>query len=115
MRWIMTVAEQDVINSLPDHLRIAGDYTRLLARARGKQSTLESSGLDNPSLADAQITEEELFQWYFENCLGRAVADDIETYARSVGFSDQEAFRRAVLREFCYSSRNGHHETERAR
>lgn len=105
LRWIETVTEREVMNGLPDYLRVSGEYTRLLARARDKQRTLESWGLQNPALADAGLTEEELLRWYFEEDLGRPVVTDVASHARSVGFADEDAFRRAVLREFCYSLR----------
>jgi hypothetical protein len=44
-------------------------------------------------------------RWYFQERLGRPVETDIDQFARSAGFVDRHAFRRAVLREFCYVER----------
>ncbi|HYL81593.1 MAG TPA: TfuA domain-containing protein, partial [Candidatus Acidoferrum sp.] len=97
--------ERDVASHLLDHLRVTGQYGRLLTRARDKARVLESRGLQNPALADAGLTEGELFRWYFEIRLGRSVAPDIGVYARSLGFEDARDLRRVVLREFLYAGR----------
>jgi hypothetical protein len=39
-------------------------------------------------------------RWYFEKRLGRPVARDLASYAKRVGFADEDAFRRALLREY---------------
>jgi hypothetical protein len=105
LRWVEALADREVASHLPDHLRATGDYGRLMARARDKQRVLESSGLHNPELADSGLTEEQLLRWYFESRLGRPVPPDVGPFARGVGLEDEAAFRRAVLREFLYSSR----------
>jgi hypothetical protein len=90
---------------LPDHLRSTGDYPRVCERAREKQRALESQGLQNPGLKDIGLTEHDLLRWYFQERLGRPVETDIDQFARSAGFVDRHAFRRAVVREFCYLER----------
>ncbi|HSB72511.1 MAG TPA: TfuA-like protein [Candidatus Methylomirabilis sp.] len=107
LRQVEELEEQEVASYLPDHLRAIGEYGRLLARARDKQRVLESSGFQNPDLTDAGLTEDQLLLWYFETRLGRPVVPDVRGYARSLGFEDEDAFRRAVLREFLYSVRKG--------
>ncbi len=107
LRTLETGAEREVMSQISDHLRITGEYGRLLARARDKQCFLESSGYHNPDLADSGLTEGELLRWYFETRLGRPVVADVKDYARSMGFQDEEAFRRVILREFLYSVRKG--------
>ena len=107
LRLVEGLADREVASLLPDHLRAIGEYGRLLARARDKQRALESSGLSNPDLADAGLTEDQLLLWYFETRLGRPVVPDVGGYARSVGFEDEDAFRRAILREFLYSAPRG--------
>jgi len=87
---------------LPDHLRVTGAYLGLMQRARDKQRTLELHGLQNPSLADVGLSEEELVRWYFEEGMQRPLPPDLADYARTMGFADESAFRRAVLREWCY-------------
>ena len=87
---------------LPDQLRLTGDYARLMARAEKKEQLLESFGVRNASLENAEVTEEELFRWYFEQILGRSVPADCGAYSRSLGFDDPHDFRRALVREYIY-------------
>jgi hypothetical protein len=103
LRMLETGTEREVTSHISDHLRVTGEYGRLLARARDKQRVLESTGLHNPALADSGLTEDQLLRWYFEDRLGEPVAPDVAAYARSLGFEDQAAFRRAILREFLYA------------
>lgn len=102
IRWAETGTEREVKRILPDHLRLAGEYGRLMDRARDKQRVLESRGLLNPGIADVGLTEEALMRWYFETHLGRPVPQDIAAHLRRAGFSNEAAFRLAVLREYCY-------------
>jgi hypothetical protein len=107
LRLVEMLANREVAGYLPDHLRATAEYGRLLARARDKQRVLESSGLLNPALADSGLTEDQLLSWYFQTRLGRSVVSDVGGYARSIGFEDENAFRRAILREFLYAVRRG--------
>jgi hypothetical protein len=107
LRLVEVLANREVASHLPDLLRATGQYGRLLAGAREKQRVLESSGLQNPDLTDAGLTEDQLLLWYFETRLGRPVVPDVRGYARSLEFEDEDAFRRAILREFLYSVRKG--------
>jgi hypothetical protein len=107
LRWVEALADLEVASQIPEHLRAIGEYGRLLARARDKQRVLESSGLQNPDLTDAGLTEDQLLLWYFETRLGRPVVPDVRGYAQSLGFEDEDAFRRAILRELLYSVRKG--------
>jgi hypothetical protein len=43
-------------------------------------------------------------RWFFEDHLRKPLPDDFGEYAISVGFEDEDSFRRAVLREYLYSS-----------
>jgi hypothetical protein len=103
IRWVQKVTEREAMRCLLDHLRAAGEYGRLLARARDKQRFLESEGLLYPAVADADLTDEALLHWYFEERLGRPVAQDLSSHARGAGFPDEAAFRHAVLKEYFYS------------
>jgi hypothetical protein len=102
IRWAETGTEREVKRVLPDHLRLAGEYGRLMDRARDKQRVLESRGLLNPGLADVGLTNEALVRWYFETHLGRQVPQDVAAHVRRAGFPSEAAFRLAVLREYCY-------------
>jgi len=102
IRWAEAGTEREVKRILPNHLRLAGEYGRLMDRARDKQRVLESRGLLNPGLAHVGLTEEALMRWYFETHLGRAIPQDIAVHVRRAGFASEAAFRLAVLREYCY-------------
>jgi hypothetical protein len=93
--------EKDVVERLPDQLRLSGSYRRLLERALEKQRTLAALGLDNPGLEDAGLTDEGLLVWYFAR-RGKPVPDPGGWLPQGDGFVDEDAFRRAALREFCF-------------
>jgi hypothetical protein len=90
------------VSYLPEQLRRSGDYSRLATRAVAKARLLDSLGLNFPSLKDANLTEGQLLRWYFEEILCRPVPENPNSYARKLGFTRREAFRRALLKEFLY-------------
>ncbi len=96
---VLQMIEVDLDPHLRDHLRTTGAWGALQALAREKQRLVAARGLENPSLADAGCTDEELWRWFFEERLGRPRPADLDTYARSLGFTGEDALRRAVLRE----------------
>ncbi|XXF76537.1 TfuA-like protein [Myxococcaceae bacterium GXIMD 01537] len=102
VRWVETLYAPDVERGLPDHLRVAGTYGALRERARHKRRTLAERGLEQPQLADADVTEPELWRWYFVERLGVPVPGDLSAYAREHGYTDESALRRAALRERCF-------------
>jgi hypothetical protein len=102
LRWVETLSYPEVVRLLPDHLRVSGEYGRLSARARDKQRTLERIGLARPRLEDAGLSERALMRWYFVECLGYPATIDGARYASAIGFADLDAFRLAILREYCY-------------
>jgi hypothetical protein len=102
VRWIKELATLDATGCLLDQLRVSGDYPRLLQRARAKQRSLSSLGLDNPTPADARLNASELFDWYFKERLGREVPSDLDDYVRAIGFANRQGFERALLREYCF-------------
>ena len=87
---------------LREWLRHRGSVDHLRARAWNKQDLLSRAGLTTPSLADAGMTEPELWQWYFGTRLGAAVPADLDVYAAQYDFAGVDLMRRAVLREFLY-------------
>jgi hypothetical protein len=102
VRWVHQRVQHVTGNCLLDQLRLSGDYVRLLARAANKERLLESFGFKNPSLKTAELTEDQLLRWYFEEVLGKPVPPDPDTSAASFGFADPHAFRRALLKEYLY-------------
>jgi hypothetical protein len=105
VQWIHGLAAFDAAGYLFDHLRITGDFPRLMGRAATKQSHLESLGLSEPSLADAGLDSGQLWRWYFEERLGRTVPADLAEYSRGLGLQGQDAFQLLVLREYWFLRR----------
>ena len=103
LEWVANLAETEVQALAPDVLRVHGEYAERAARAEEKQSKLESQGLPNPGILDTGMGEEELLRRYFEQRLGRPVAADLGTFSRAAGFENEGSFRRAILREYCYT------------
>jgi hypothetical protein len=92
---------------LVDHLRASGEYGRHLERAESKARRLAELGLGAPSLADAGMTEERLWQWYFGERLRMPVPANLEAFAELAGFSGKDDMRGALLREVCFLRRGG--------
>src|SRR5262249_25072401 len=90
---------------LVDHLRATGDRLHFSERARAKRELLGAHGLDAVTLEDASLSEEQLWTWFFEVRLGRAVPTDVRAWAVAVGFEDDRALRAAVLREHAFVTR----------
>jgi len=86
-----------------DHPRIRGNYTRLANRAQEKLRALKSHGVQNLGSMDAAVAEEDLLRRYLENRLCRPVAANLTEHCRASGYADEERFRRAILREYCYT------------
>jgi hypothetical protein len=102
VEWFHQRARFISVSCLPEQLRRSGDYSRLAARAVAKARSLDSVGLNFPCLKDANLTENQLLRWYFEEVLHQRVPENPNSYARKLGFMRPEAFRRALLREFLY-------------
>ncbi|MCB9437594.1 MAG: hypothetical protein H6673_11480 [Anaerolineales bacterium] len=102
LRWVYTVAQPDIEQHLSDQLRSTNHYAELVSRARDKQQRLVVFGLDNPAFDEVGITEDALLHWYFVEQLGQAIPNKLAEYARQLGFEHEHAFKRSVLREYCY-------------
>ena len=88
---------------LADELRLAGAYPDLLARARHKRSLLERQGQPNPALSALAVSADEVLRWYFCERLGLGAVPDTAAWSQAQGFADDEAFRRALAREYCFA------------
>jgi hypothetical protein len=93
--------------ALADELHLAEAFGRLQARAEDKHAVLQARGLEQPTLADAGISEAELVAWYLKACAGEFLTDDQERQARRLGHADFDDLRRAALREYCYRAWKG--------
>jgi hypothetical protein len=87
---------------LYDSLRLSGRYEALEARARTKQGLLSRWGLSSPTLADAGLSESELWRWFFQDLLEQPIPRDIAAYAATRDYEDVDLLRRAALRELLF-------------
>lgn len=100
VRWACGQAQWDALDDMLDDLRLTGDYSRLMARAREKLGDRDS----RPATpADIVRCETAAIGWYFTERLGLTVPEDLASYARSAGFPDEQAFRQAVRHEHQYA------------
>ncbi|TMB94772.1 MAG: hypothetical protein E6J40_13375 [Chloroflexi bacterium] len=102
VRWITSLAEFEATGYYLDHLRVSGEYPKLVERADLKRTTLAEIGLEDPTLADAGLETEELLKWYFEDQLGRSIPTGLRDHTRALGFDSLESFQRSLLREYCF-------------
>jgi hypothetical protein len=94
----------EIAEQLVECLREDGLYAEYASRAAKKQEALAQAFADAPALADAGLTEDELWRWYFRDVLELPVPEAIGDFARSQGYADVDSFRAAVLRERCFRS-----------
>ncbi len=87
------------------HLRERGDYQRLQDRAHRKREALAASDGPPSETELSGLQTLQLQDWYFEQRLGRAMPNDLDAYIEQLGFADQDAFNRALLHEYVYSTR----------
>jgi hypothetical protein len=105
--------EPTMLRHLVDHLRAAGLYGSLHARAQAKLELLSKYGGAPRELMDLQLSEEALWRWYFEERLSRSVPEDLAAYARSM-HAGLEQLRAAVVREYCYVERGEYFKGEKS-
>lgn len=92
-------AREQVVRRAIDLLRMNGDYTRLIARARVKRQAALAAE-DNGGDEEDPLTAMQAMAWYFGERLGAQLPDDLDAYAVRLGFKGAGEFRRAVLREY---------------
>jgi hypothetical protein len=102
VRWITSLAEFEATGFYLDHLRVSGEYPKLVERAELKRATLAEIGLEDPTLTDAGLEPEDLLKWYFEDKLGRSIPTGLREHTRTLGFDSFESFQRSLLREYCF-------------
>ncbi|WP_428515325.1 TfuA-like protein [Roseovarius sp.] len=83
-------------------LRWTGAYAKLKHRAEAKARTIaEESG---PQASPDRLR---LLVWFFETRLGRAVPDDPDAFARSLGLEGRDELIALIAREFRYNRDEG--------
>jgi AraC-like DNA-binding protein len=103
VRWACGQAEWDALDDLFDDLRMRGEYTQLVTRAKEKLGYEKLPSAQERAPADIAQSEQAAIQWYFAERRGTTVPDDLAAYAHSCGFPDEPAFRRAVRHEYQYT------------
>jgi hypothetical protein len=97
----------EIDEALADELSLAADFARLQSRAAEKHAVLRTRGTEEPTLADAGLSQQELLAWYLKDCETEADAEDAEEQARRLGYADLDDLLRAALREYCYRAWKG--------
>lgn len=85
-------------------LRVDGLYPRLADRVRAKRRALAEAGLDDPAVVYHDNEDnEDLLRWYFAR-RAAAVPSELGDHWQAMGFPDENAFLRAVGREYWFLS-----------
>ncbi|MCC2662661.1 MAG: TfuA domain protein core [Geminicoccaceae bacterium] len=95
-------AAPQIDDPLLDQLRIDGSYAQLARRARAKAECLRSDGATDADPCLIGMAPLALRRWFFEDCLGQPVPDDVAAFARASGFADAADFDGALVREYLY-------------
>ena len=86
---------------LVEELRLNGAYERLAERARRKKD-LPAAKSAGSTVAPSGSQALALRLWYFEQRLRLPLPDDVDGFARRLGFADAADFDAALLRERLY-------------
>jgi hypothetical protein len=97
----------EIDDAVGDELYLTDAFARLQSRADDKHAVLRDRGVEQPTLADAGISEPDLLAWYVRECGQEADVEDPELQAKRLGYADLEDLRRAALREYCYRAWKG--------
>lgn len=102
-RFVRSVAESELDQSIADVVALRGLRHELVDRAERKQADLDEVGMANPTLAEAGITEDALWSWFFAEVMGASVPPDLPGAALQLGFPSVTAMRRVALREYVWT------------
>jgi hypothetical protein len=86
-----------LLERMLDRLRAEGRYAGLRRRAAAKAAHRRRAGVVDTDIAapdDLQV-----LRWYFEQRLAMDVPEDLEAFARDLGFTDADGLRRALQLE----------------
>jgi hypothetical protein len=93
---------------LIDELRLSGAYEALATRARLKAEGISDADVGGgdpwPGSGPDRLR---LRLWFFEECLGEAIPEDMEAFARALGLSSANEFDRVLLHEWLYCKGEG--------
>ena len=91
----------EILDRLPDWLKLDQSYAQYADRARRKTAFLSAHGLDRPSMNSQAINASELEAWFFAQ-VDENRPEDMVSYVSQVGFASIDDWRIAVLREWHY-------------
>lgn len=95
--------DQDQLGKqLLDQLRLDGRYDAFAKRASAKQACLDAIRKSDPDSEDVSLPTPALRAWFFEHRRGEPMPNDIDDYARRIGFKNRESFDRALRLEYLY-------------
>ncbi len=93
---------RSIESALLHELRINGAYGRFAERAQRKEEAIVSQDRSHGGDPPKGLLNATLRLWYFEKRLGLPMPDDLEYFARRMGFEDASAFDAAVYGEWLY-------------
>lgn len=103
LEWSAFPAEPNLVGHLVDYLIESAEYAPLAARAREKQRALAERGISDAYLAQLDMTEEALFDWFIQQRLNGKRTGNLDAYAKFFGYRFKEDFVRALRREHYFS------------
>lgn len=112
--WTRRNGVHDVIETIPDQLRVDGDYAQLAERVAAKRARMAAAGVDEASLAELGLDETGLYAWYFGQVLGIEVPDDLDAFCAAHGYLDAVHLRRVLTMEYADATRCRPHTVQAA-
>lgn len=114
LNWLKERYRSEVGRYVVDELRYRGEYAQVARRAFNKEQLLTRCGMADPTLRDVELTQSELFEWYFEGRLGRLIPADVGGWLLDCGFASAAVAEREALRELVYVRLRGGKDSEDA-
>ena len=100
VRHATHVPQGELHQFLLDELKQLGKYAELKRRAKTKRAILSEKTSDDTRSNGARDLE--MLSWYFDKLTGQPMPDDLEAYARDLGFSSRQEFIRVLRNEYQY-------------
>jgi hypothetical protein len=99
---VVGLSGSSIDDQLLDELRLSGAYERLAERARQKRDLLARHGINGIEGRASGPNPAKLRLWFFEQRLGRPLPEDMDAFARELGFAERADFDSALRREWLY-------------
>lgn len=101
-RFVRSVVEADLDAAIADVIALRGLREELFERAERKQADLAARGVANPTLDQAGIGEDALWEWFFDEIVDAPRPSDLPRAALDLGFPSEAALLRVALREYVW-------------